>query len=468
MYLSVSSSGSESGNLLLNDSLKIEEPTTIYDDQINLIEPYYIDETNNKFSSSKWRDVWAAVFWILNLMLLALISIFVKNENNPDDTTSDKANFFEVRWDLKNVSAIMISAIILSFILSFVWLEAIKRFARTLIIITLFLNICSFLVSAIVMFYYGSIISGIGMLVMFFVSLFVSIFWRSRIPFSTAVLIEVVKILKQFKSMIIISLIGIVIQISWVLIWSVIVYRTSNLQSGLWSIYLLFSYYFTSSVINNIVHTTCAGSYACYYFNSDQLNGDPTWNSLRRASTYSFGSICLSSIIVAIIKTLRSLARTALKNENQVVKCIFNCILSFVEWLSEYFNAYALIHVAIYGKSLLKSSKATWTLLKERGIFALINDDLIGNVLLLASAVTGIVSGLFSAIWAHSVFEGQIWFGFLSVGFLIGFCLTLVIFEPIFAGSMTYFVCFADDPNALQQSNPELYKKFRETYSFTF
>jgi hypothetical protein len=52
-----------------------------------------------------------------------------------------------------------------------------------------------------------------------------------------------------------------------------------------------------------------------------------------------------------------------------------------MEALLEYFNHYAFTQVAIYGKDFCTAAKDTWNLVKQRGMDAVINDNLIGNVL---------------------------------------------------------------------------------------
>lgn len=60
--------------------------------------------------------------------------------------------------------------------------------------------------------------------------------------------------------------------------------------------------------------------------------------SLVRSLTTSFGSICFGSLLVAIIQATRALANAARDNENQILVCIAQCILSCLESLLEYFN----------------------------------------------------------------------------------------------------------------------------------
>jgi hypothetical protein len=76
----------------------------------------------------------------------------------------------------------------------------------------------------------------------------------------------------------------------------------------------LFSFYWTSQVIQTWVHVTTSGVFATYYFLEGTHEGvpsSPTLKSAKRASTTSFGSICFGSLIVAVLQVIRALLRTA-------------------------------------------------------------------------------------------------------------------------------------------------------------
>jgi Plasma-membrane choline transporter len=69
-------------------------------------------------------------------------------------------------------------------------------------------------------------------------------------------------------------------------------------------------------------------------------------DSLVRATTYSFGSICLGSLLVAIVQALRALERHSRNNDDlQFLSCIIQCILACIEGIIESLNRWA------YGKS---------------------------------------------------------------------------------------------------------------------
>jgi len=121
--------------------------------------------------------------------------------------------------------------------------------------------------------------------------------------------------------------------------------------------------------------------------------------SFKRAITTSFGSICFGSLIIAVIQTLKALARQARREGSDegnllvvILACCAECILQCIGDIIEYFNVYAFTEVAIYGKSYCQAAKDTWTICKSHGIEALINDNLIGNVLSIGSLTIGCLS----------------------------------------------------------------------------
>jgi hypothetical protein len=62
-------------------------------------------------------------------------------------------------------------------------------------------------------------------------------------------------------------------------------------------------------------------------------------DSFRRATTYSFGSICMGSLMVAIVQLLQSMVNRARRHGGQsMVLCILECLLYYIERIAKYFN----------------------------------------------------------------------------------------------------------------------------------
>lgn len=81
--------------------------------------------------------------------------------------------------------------------------------------------------------------------------------------------------------------------------------------------------------------------------------------AFKRATTYSFGSISLGSLIVAIINMLRqacSIARSSQASDGNIVGtiffCILGCLIGLLEWAVQFINRYAFCHIALYGMSI--------------------------------------------------------------------------------------------------------------------
>jgi hypothetical protein len=73
----------------------------------------------------------------------------------------------------------------------------------------------------------------------------------------------------------------------------------------------------------------------------------PVFGAVKRASTTSFGSICLGALLVAFIRTVRFFIRMAeqnARNSNNTlaacVLCFVECILGWLESLINYINQY--------------------------------------------------------------------------------------------------------------------------------
>jgi len=229
------------------------------------------------------------------------------------------------------------------------------------------------------------------------------------------------------------------------------------------ALYLIFSFYWVSEVFKNIVHVSVSGVVATVYFMADMMPENPTLGAFKRSITSSFGSICLGSLIVAALKTLRTLIRMMRSENNNILLFCADCLLGCIDSLVQYFNHYAFCQVAIYGKTFVEAAKSTWDLIKQSGLEAIANDNLVDGVLWIGiffnAVLTAALGVLISYLWGLS----YALFGVL--GFFIGFVIMILGMQVIDSGVACTFVCFAEDREILRRSNPQLYDRFVETYS---
>ena len=109
-------------------------------------------------------------------------------------------------------------------------------------------------------------------------------------------------------------------------------------MKGLTYFGMLVSFYWGGTVIMNVMHCVTAGTVASWWFKSNP-GASPVFDSFSRAMTWSFGSICLGSLLVAILKAIRQMLREARKNKNaQMCLCIIECLMGVIEELLKIFN----------------------------------------------------------------------------------------------------------------------------------
>lgn len=292
---------------------------------------------------------------------------------------------------------------------------------------------------------------------------------RHRIPFADTILKASSQALQDQPGPIYLAFVIVFIEIVWTVVWFLILSMISsrfNLNYAIMFI-LILSFFWTSEVLRNVGHVTTAGSVAMWWIQHDSPS--PTCGALKRALTTSFGSICLGSLMVALIKTIREILRqakqAAYQSNNAGAACMIacaDCLLSCIEGLVEYFNAYAYTYVAIYGTNFMTSAKNTMQLFKEKGFTALVNDNITSMVLNLGCILGGVVSAAIAALICWMFVGSSFIIGALLAGFFIGAIVCSLVMNVLQSAVITTFVVWADSPELLQQNRPEHYFKIKE------
>lgn len=257
--------------------------------------------------------------------------------------------------------------LVAAFVLSFVYLMIARAIPRKLITTTYILSILVQFGVAIYYFiekYYSGAVIFLIFAVLYALTWFS---WRRRIPFASELLVAVINIASEYKAVYVVAVLSMIAQIvysAWFAVTLVSAYikydpsSSAGCTAGGGScgtgsvivvvIFLTFSYYWTSQVIQNVAFTTICGTYGSYYFCSGSQGGmpkNPTWGSFKRASTYSFGSICFGSLIIALIQLVRAFVAVARSQAAQsgdsilsivlcCVDCCIGCIEGYLQWVS--------------------------------------------------------------------------------------------------------------------------------------
>lgn len=219
----------------------------------------------------------------------------------------------------------------------------------------------------------------------FYVICFIS--WIPRIPFSVLMLQTAIDVSKKYGHTYIVSLIGGLLAAAlgaWYSVTLVSIYvqytpngNNSQCNNGVGNcgsgkvigllVFVTFAMYWISEWLKNTIHTTISGVYGSWYFNPNSMPKGATRGAFKRSVTYSFGSISLGSLIVAIIQFLRQICSAAQRNAasdgnivGSILFCILGCLISLLNWAVEFLNRYAFSYIALYGKSYVAAAKDTW------------------------------------------------------------------------------------------------------------
>jgi len=134
--------------------------------------------------------------------------------------------------------------------------------------------------------------------------------------------------------------------------------------------------------------------------------------SLFRSLTYSFGSICLGSLLQAIVSVLRYMAESARRHReagdqqdacSSLFWCIIECLTRCLEDVIDYFNQWAYCFVGIYGLSYIESGRKVVELFRARGWTTIVTDNLVGYTLGFTTCVVAIGTGLLGLVVEHVV-----------------------------------------------------------------
>lgn len=430
----------------------------------------------------RYRDVPFALLFAAQLLFVIVTAI--ANANRVAAGRSASALAVSVA-----TLRICATACLLSALLTAGWLALLRTHARSLIWASIGASIVLYAATAAWLLggqHSSSVALGLLVLAGAGAQLFYLYCVRHRVAFSATLLSTVASLIQQHPALLLLALGALVTCAAWLGLWSVAAAYTLHARAlsigggaraptgahgaepaygaqGGVLLLLLLSLYWTVHVVKNVVHVAVAGTVGSWYFLAPRSNTDPTVRSLKRALTTSFGSICLGSLVVSIVRALRLGASAASRRAapGPLRSCLL-CALGFLDVLVRFFNQYAFTHVALYGKHFTSASRDTWALLVRCGIDALVQKDMIGSVLTMGCLVGGLFNVLVLGAWARVRFDGDVheWLPAAWLVFFIGAGAQLLVSAVVESAVTALYVCYAEDPNALATVHPQLYATF--------
>ena len=424
---------------------------------------------SKKMDSAKpeYKDIWAAVVFILQFLTFFAVAMYYVSQyiEHKRDYDGFQKNPADIIWKFFVSLAIAVFTTVLFFV-------SILYATKITVYTCLILPIVCCIALGIFGLIQGNVMGGIINIFLALLFGLVTYLLRDRIKFAIVMIRAVCKVINSYRGIywLIPGFITFSFGVAMLLVYAFIgadlkaSSQHESINGGL-VIFLLFSFFWTNQVLKNIVSVTVSGVVATFYFveGSGQAVKDPTVKSLRRALTYSFGSICFGSLLVAIFKTLRSMLGSSSKPTSLCSICCI-CILKILESAIQYFNGYAFAQIAIYGKSYMEAARDTWKLAKSRGVDAILNDLIVDRVFYIASTFLALACGFiafFISIENFDLYEVVLVVIFAIVSSLF---LMDITSEMISGGVITLFVCIAENSEVLRATKPKLYQKIAAVY----
>ncbi|KAF8040227.1 hypothetical protein BT93_B2459 [Corymbia citriodora subsp. variegata] len=293
-----------------------------------------------------------------------------------------------------------------------------------------------------------------------------------RLPFTMLVLQKAVKMVWNLPEVTRIAYLFMLVMLLWMVIWSFgaagVIASSMDDGKGWWLLVVLsISLFWTGAVLCNTVHVIVSGLVFLVLIHGGRQSLSMPPNSLlktlRYAVTTSFGSICYGSLFTAAIRTLRWEIR-GLRSKignNECLLCCVDFLFNLVETLVRFFNKYAYVQIAVYGKNFNHSARDAWELFQSTGVEALVAYDCSGAVLLMGTVLGGLVTGTCAGVWAWFKSNDKV----VMVGstsMLMGMVLVGVAMVVVESAVTSIYICFAEDPQLIHRWDAEFFNQLSE------
>ncbi|CAK4498843.1 unnamed protein product [Aphanomyces euteiches] len=423
-------------------------------------------------NANAWKDVPFAILFIAHLIAIIFVMAWLGVP-----LLKDLSDASAIDSEVSNIQATIIAFIgcvaIVASLVACALINFVIAFARRAISFVLWANFTLFIVLAVV-----AVVTDVAFLTAIFILFALLSLWcvrsqallifyvlvsyirmvRSRIPFAAANLHVAAAAVKDHWSIFPLAFLMVAFQVIWIFIWCVAFIGVVVLAA--------------SSVPNPAGYPS---GFSCSY-NSDCQSNECALLNPSMAYKACQGSRSGNGQIVAYVLMLLSLywgvtvsskpqvqyqLANGSKQKGGVAACIAGCILGLLRSIIEYFNRWAFIYVAMYGFRFTQAGKCAFGLFKQRGLSAVVNDDLIGQTLAFVSLVSGLICCMLGLAYTFMDQENagfaEAKYLFSIIGFVFGLGVTIIPFSVIDSAVATAFVCFAEDPVSFGRTHPALH-----------
>jgi len=435
--------------------------------------------TKGEVQDPGFRDVYFAIAFVINVFIVGILAFILGGK---------ALTFEEILPPEALFPVVVILSIMSTLLLSVAALGAMFKHAILFIKISLFVSIGIFTLMTFVYLLTFPPAAIITCLCMTLLACYTMRVWN-RIPYAASNLRSAITAIQANMGIALVAFSTIPVHSVWLALWFFAFVGTT--QTDLFQaqeqhsvdgsedtispigymIVLLFllSYYWTAQVIMNTTLTTISGVVGTWWFNpleASSFCSRAIRDSFVRSTTYSFGSICFGSLIVAILQVIENVLRNARNNRRGgILTCIAHCLLFYIERLVEYFNKWAFVYVGLYGYSYMDAGKKVMSLFKDRGWSAIIADNLVNRLLGIASLAVGLamlpITAFVSFIMGASSFYIH---AAMLIGFVIGVMLCSIMMGVLSSSVDAIIVCYAEAPEEFERNHPILHDEMKSAW----
>jgi hypothetical protein len=453
------------------------------------------------------RDVgFAVAFWVHVLAIAGLaFALGVPAVLKDSKRAGADAGRSPLDFNASLFFRVLLTACAVGAVASTAFIAILQHFASSLIYCALYTSLAMQGALAAAFFALGQVGFGVFMLVLFALQCAYVFYVRDRIAFATAHVKAAVAAVKANRAVFGVALALVLLQAVWVMVWDLASLGVSSAVNGGGAAAaaaasnssaivapsngggsngtglggaavfgMTVSLYWGTQTFMYVSHFIVASVVGSWWFTPKAPS--PVASATHRAFTSSFGSLSFGALIVAVLEACKQLARAAQRAAEKddapapvkIMACLCVCIIGCVEGLVKYFNSYAVIFCALTGKGFYDSGKDVMALFEERGWTAVINDDLVGPALKIASLAPAVLAALAGAALTYlSVGPGQSIVVLIAaiLSFIVGMCMATIMTGVITSAVRTVFVCFALNPAALAESHPAHFNELVDAWN---
>ncbi|OQR99207.1 transmembrane protein [Achlya hypogyna] len=178
----------------------------------------------------------------------------------------------------------------------------------------------------------------------------------------------------------------------------------------------------------------------------------------RIALTSVFGSVCLGALCSPIAHFLWTVLRMAKRDGSyRWLRSVVLPVAPRIDAFTQVYHKYTFSYVAAYSQSFHAAAAEVWTLFEERGIEAMVDDDLTSRMLL--SSANG-CAGCMGTLAALVLFGSHLQVYGTVLSFMVGYSVSSTATTMLSTAVKTLFVCFAQNPDRLSHLNPIIYHRY--------